>query len=173
MLSLHWRPLPISTSNRLKVTSWSTGTSVTTHQIIIQYMVTRSQNMILLPIAIDPHGKWGPMAENFLRLSSTSLHCTFKPDRRNASIMCVKATTPPCPIGILRTADTIWKTTKQRPFFGYSHTSPTPSIFTIQKLGLGITKAFATRIRNATRKATVATNSHNHTRSKSLNQALV
>jgi hypothetical protein len=29
------------------------------------------------------------------------------------------------------------------PFFGDSHTSPTPANFTIQKLGLGITKAFA------------------------------
>ena len=132
-----------------------------------------SQNMILLPIAIDPHGRWGPMTENFLRLSSASLHYTFRPDRQNASIMFAKATTPPCPLGILKTADAIWKTTKQRPFFGYSHTSPTPSIFTIQKLGLGITKAFALHIRNATRKVTVATNSHNHTRSNDLNQALV
>jgi hypothetical protein len=61
------------------------------------------------------------MTENFLRLSSTSLHYTFRPDRQNASIMFVKATTPPCPIGILKTADAIWKTTKQRPFLA-THT---------------------------------------------------
>jgi hypothetical protein len=65
-----------------------------------------------------------------------------------------RATTSPSPIGILRTADSIWKTTKQRPFFGYSYTSPTPTIYTLQKLGLGITKAFALHIRNAGRKQT-------------------
>lgn len=86
--------------------------------------VSVSQNMILLPIAIDPHWKWGPMTENFLRLSSTSLQYKFQWDRPHASTMFIKATTLPCPIGIIKSADAIWKTTKQHPFFRYSHTSP-------------------------------------------------
>jgi hypothetical protein len=32
-----------------------------------------------------------------------------------------------------------------------SDTAPSPSVYTIQKLGLGITKAFTTHIRNATK----------------------
>ena len=111
-----------------------------------------SQNMVLIPIAIDPHGRWGPMTENFLRLTLSPLHYTFRSNRPNALNMFKRATTSPSPIGILRTADSVWKSTKQRPFFGYTHTSPTPSIFTIQKLGLGITKAFALHIRNASGK---------------------
>ena len=75
----------------------------------------------------------------------------FPPSRPIARIMFTKSTNFPSPIGILRTADCLWKQNKQRPFFGHSYTAPTPSIFTIQQLGLGITKAFTTHIRNATR----------------------
>ena len=35
------------------------------------------------------------------------------------------------------------------------NTSPTPSIFTTQQLGLGITKAFATHIKNSDKKSSV------------------
>jgi hypothetical protein len=109
------------------------------------------QNMILLPFAIDPHGRWGPILENFLSHSSTNLEYKFNANRPNAKIMFTRATTEPCPLGILRTADHIWKQNKQQQFFGFSYTSPTPSIYTTQKLGLGITKAFTTHIRNATK----------------------
>ncbi len=73
-------------------------------------------------------------------------------NQRFLQSMFQRAVNSPSPIGILKTADSLWKTSKQRPFFGHSYTSPTPSIFTIQKLGLGVTKAFAVHIRNATRK---------------------
>jgi hypothetical protein len=121
-----------------------------------------SQNMILLPIAIDPHGRWGPITENFLNLTSKPLEYTFRSDRPHALTMFQRATTSPSPIGILRTANSIWKTTKQRPFFGYSYTSPTPKIFTLQKLGLGITKAFALHIRNAHQKQANGATTHVH-----------
>jgi hypothetical protein len=58
-----------------------------------------------------------------------------------------RATTTPCPTGILRTADANWKLNRTRKFFGHSYTSPSPSIFTIQQLGLGLTKAFSLHIR--------------------------
>jgi hypothetical protein len=121
-----------------------------------------SQNMILLPIAIDPHGRWGPITENFLNLTSKPLQYTFRSDRPNALTMFQQATTSPSPIGILRTADSIWKTTQQRPHFGYSYTSPTPKIFTLQQLGLGITKAFALHIRNAYQKQAIGAVTHVH-----------
>jgi hypothetical protein len=41
-------------------------------------------------------------------------------------------------------------------FFGFSYTSPTPTIFTTQQLGLGITKAFATHIKNAEKRSSLA-----------------
>ncbi len=56
---------------------------------------------------------------------------------------------PKSPLGILLMADHTWKKTKQRNFFGHSYMAPTSSIYTIQKLGLGITKALTTHIRNA------------------------
>ncbi len=109
------------------------------------------QNMILIPFAIDPHGRWGPILDNFLFSSKCSSNYTFPESRPNAKLMFCRATTQLCPLGILKTADHIWKKTKNRQFFGYSYTAPSPSIYTIQKLGLGITKAFTTHIRNATK----------------------
>lgn len=109
------------------------------------------QNMVLLPFALDPHGRFGPLLNNFLFNTKTTIQYRFKPNRQNAQVMFRRATTAPCPIGILSTADSIWKNTKNRNFFGHSYTSPTPSIFTIQQLGLGITKAFSAHIRNATK----------------------
>jgi hypothetical protein len=105
--------------------------------------------MILLPFAINPHGRWGPITQHFLLHSETNLEYKFNTTRPNAKPMFHKVTTDPCPLEILQTADHIWKSTKQRNFFGYSYTAPTPSIFTIQQLGLGITKAFTTHIKNA------------------------
>jgi hypothetical protein len=55
------------------------------------------------------------------------------------------------PLGILRTADANWKLNKNRNFFGFSYTAPTPTIYTIQQLGLGITKAYSLHIRNASK----------------------
>jgi hypothetical protein len=73
----------------------------------------------------------------------------YQNTKPNAAAMLSRITSHPCPIGILKTADSLWKTNKTRKFYGYSYTSPTPSIYTTQQLGLGITKAFATHIKNA------------------------
>jgi hypothetical protein len=64
--------------------------------------------------------------------------------------MFARSTTHPYPTAILKTADSTWKAQKTRKFFGYSYLASTPTIATIQQLGLGITKAFTTHIRNAT-----------------------
>ena len=67
---------------------------------------------------------------------------------------------------ILRTADAIWKQNKTRIFYGYSYTAPTTSIYTIQQLGLGITKGFSILLRNATkisRPHSAQTTSHSDT----------
>jgi hypothetical protein len=99
-----------------------------------------NNNMILLPLALDPHGRWGPIMHNLLFNTATPPKYKFKPNVPNASIMAFKATTTPCPLGILQTADSVWKQNQIRPFYGHSYTSPTPSIHTIQQLGLGLPK---------------------------------
>ena len=110
--------------------------------------------MILLPFVLDPHGRLRPILNNFLIPNTTPLIYNFQQHLPNAQIMAYKATHDPCPIGILRTADAIWKQHKTRTFYGYSYTAPTPSIYTIQQLGLGITKGFSTLLRNATKIST-------------------
>ena len=87
-----------------------------------------NKQMILLPFAIDPLGRWGPITTTFLQGNKHTLQYTFQTSRNNAAIMFRRATTNPCPLGILRTADTNWKQNKIRPFFGYTYTAPTPSI---------------------------------------------
>ncbi len=125
--------------------------------------------MILLPFAIDPHGRWGPILQNFLYHAETTLEYKFYATQLNAKIMFHKATNDPCPLGILKTADFIWKQHKERTFFGHSYTAPTPSMYTIQQLGLGITKAYTSHywnvIKNSTPTQTLIgrNNNHSHT----------
>ena len=111
-------------------------------------------NMILLPFALDGHGRWSPIMDYFLSNKSAAPTYTFRRNRNYAQQMAYKATHSPCPTGILDTADTIWKNNKSRTFFGYSYTAPTPSVHTIQQLGLGITKGFSVLLRNAIRIST-------------------
>ena len=93
--------------------------------------------------------------------STTRLEYTFRKTRPYAQHMFTRATTSPNPNGILRSADSIWKQNKNRTFYGYSYTAPTPSITTTQQLGLGITKAYTTHIRNATKADSSVTENNN------------
>ena len=57
-----------------------------------------------------------------------------------------RASQPPCPFGILTSADLRWKQSAsptRRTFFGNSYTAPTPSLHTLQLLGLSISKSKA------------------------------
>ena len=82
----------------------------------------------------------------------------FKPNRPNAKAMYNRATTLPAPIGIFIEADQQWKQLQaehpqnKQKFYGLSHFAPTPSIATIQQLGLGIVHAFSTLILNSYKK---------------------
>jgi hypothetical protein len=77
---------------------------------------------------------------------------SFPPSRPNATVMYSKLFQYPSPKGILRLAEHNWSTSPTRRFYDNSYLAPTPSITTIQKLGLSITKAFALHIRYASRK---------------------
>ncbi len=67
----------------------------------------------------------GPILSNFLIPSSTPLSYNFQQYLPNAQIMAYKATHDPCPIGILRTADAIWKQNKTRIFYEFVHGTET------------------------------------------------
>ena len=113
------------------------------------------------PIAIDAHGRVGPMTrQNFYGTPPPTIppRKQFKPNRPNAKAMYKRANTLPAPIGIFIEADQLWKQLKadhpkhNQKFYGLSHYTPTPSITTIQQLGLGITHAFSTLIINSFKK---------------------
>ncbi len=134
---------------QFSIFSFPTMTILIRGENIIRELLDK--NMILLPFAIDPFGRWGPITRTFLTGNGTNTTYTFPVNRPNAATMFKRATTTPCPTGILRTADANWKSNRTRTFYGFSYTSPTPSIHTLQQLGLGITKAFSLHIRNATK----------------------
>jgi hypothetical protein len=52
-------------------------------------------------------------------------------------------------LGTLKLADHNWKLTQTRRFYGHSYSAPTPTIHTLQQIGLTTTKAFAIHIRYA------------------------
>jgi hypothetical protein len=118
-------------------------------------------NTILLAFTLDPHGRWGPIMQNFLTTSITSTEQRpFLDNRPNANIMYNRATKHPAPTAILHAADSYWKHNKTRRYYGYSYTSPSPQIHTIQNLGLGITKAFSFHIRNSISRSRSQRNPH-------------
>ena len=108
--------------------------------------------MIITPVAIDAYGRLGPMTlQNFYGTPPPAIPpCKqFKPNRPNAKAMYDCATTLPASIGIFIEADQRWKQLQadhpqhNQKFYGLSHYAPTPSITTIQQLGLGIAHAFS------------------------------
>ena len=66
-----------------------------------------------------------------------------------------RATSIPAPSGIPLEADYNWKHTQKtqstiRRFFGRSYMAPTPSITTIQQIGIGIAHAYSSLLLKAT-----------------------
>jgi hypothetical protein len=111
------------------------------------------RNMTLLPFAIDPFGRLGPLARTFLFGTPPRSPPSFPPSRPNATEMLRRITSAPGPTGILPHADSSWKSKRTgHAFFGNSFTAPTPSISTLQQLGLCISKSFASHIRYAVTK---------------------
>jgi len=118
------------------------------------------ENMVLIPFTIDPHGRFGPMLQAFLTTTNhppqkpwRTTHSNTKYHRPNANLMYSRASNPPCPLGILTSADIKWSESQsltRRSFFGHSYTAPTPSIHTMQLLGLSISKAYCSLLCLAT-----------------------
>jgi hypothetical protein len=119
--------------------------------------------MVLIPFKIDPWAQFSPMLQAFL---TTTHHLRFqkpwptsqtnnKYHRPNANLMYKCASQQPCPFGILASAGLRWSQSTaptRQTFFGNSYTAPTPSLHTLQHLGLSISKAYSSLLCNATRK---------------------
>jgi hypothetical protein len=119
-----------------------------------------NKNMVLIPITIDPFACFGPMFQSFLTSTESrpqepwfTTHRNNKFNRPYANLMYERASKPPCTLGSLTSADFFWKQSDsptRRTFYGKSYTAPTPSIHTIQQLGLAISKSYSSLLTNAT-----------------------
>ena len=109
-------------------------------------------NVVLLPLAVDPLGKWGPMMDRFLFGTDARRDFSLPTSHPNGRIMLRRAQSPECPTGVLVTASLNWKRHGTRKFYGHTYTAPTPREYTLQQLGLTVSKALALHLRNATRK---------------------
>ena len=117
-------------------------------------------NRLLIPIAMDANGRLGPMIQYTLYGTvppPIPPRKQFKINRPNAKAMYERATSIPAPSGILLEADYYWKHTQKtqststiRRFFGRSYMAPTPSITTIQQIGIGIAHAYSSLLLKAT-----------------------
>jgi hypothetical protein len=110
------------------------------------------RNMLLFPFAIDPLGRFGPILQHFLFDIPPTTPLQFSPSKPNATKMYNRFMHFPSPKGILKLAKQNWSNLKSQQFYGHSYSAPTPTIATIQQLGLTILKAFAHHIRYASRK---------------------
>ena len=107
--------------------------------------------MYLIPAAISPHGRWGPLFHLFLFGTLLVAQKPFPLWRPNASRMYRRITNHPCPRGIVPLASTQWKRKRQpgQLFYGHTYTAPTPKEYLLQKLGLVISNAIAIHVRDA------------------------
>ena len=90
---------------------------------------------------------------NFLFHHAPRTPIKFGADERQAAAMYDRATRWPCPSGVAVAAKRRWqREVANKPFYGHSHTAPTPREYTLQQLGLVIVKVLAVHLRNAERK---------------------
>ena len=112
------------------------STSTITHSdTVIGDLLNR--NMLLIPFAIDPLGRFGPLLQNFLFGQHAAPQLQFPPSRPNATQMYTKLLQYSSPKGILLLANHNWSLHPTRRFYGHSYLAPTPSITTVQSLGTG------------------------------------
>ena len=76
---------------------------------------------------------------------------TFHADKIHAKRMYERILQYPCPRGVVTTASINWRHNKRRKFFGHSYTAPTPKEYTMQQIGLSVTKAYALHLRKASK----------------------
>ncbi len=103
----------------------STGISIIGDKVIGNIL---AKNMILIPLAIDPFGRFGPLFQHFLFNTPPTTPITFTNAKPNTTLMYSKIMQFPSPKGVLTLADHNWKTTRTRQFYGHSYSAPIPTI---------------------------------------------
>jgi hypothetical protein len=106
------------------------------------------RSMLLIPLGCSV----GPLLQNFLFGHHPAPQLRFPPSRPNVTQMDTPLLQYPSPKGILLLANHNWLLHPTRCFYGHSYLAPTPSINTVQSLGVSLTKAFARHVRYASRK---------------------
>ena len=84
------------------------------------------QDMILLPLAIDPLGRFGPILQHFLFAIQPASPLTFTPAKHNTTSMYSKLMCFPSPKGVLNLANHNWKTTQSHQFCSHSYSAQPP-----------------------------------------------
>ena len=106
---------------------------------------------MFIPMSVDPHGRLGPFMMHFLfSMTPQPMTMTFQSQRSNAKEMYRRLTTSPCPSGVIIQAAIQWKKESATQFYGGSHTAPTPQEYTMQQLGLMLTRAYGMHLQKAT-----------------------
>ncbi len=80
----------------------TTGTTIPGDTIIGDIL---HNNTTLIPFAIDPFGRLGPILHHFLFGTRPTVPLSFPPSQPHATEMCTRITTFPSPTGILQLAD--------------------------------------------------------------------
>ena len=105
---------------------------------------------ILISMTVDPHGRLVPFMMRFLYGTSPK-PITFWANCLNTEKMYMRITTAPCPSGIILQAAENWKRDKTTWFFRGYHTAPIPQEYTMQQLGLTLTKTHVLHLWKAIR----------------------
>jgi hypothetical protein len=130
--------------------SWNIATNAYVHsEQVMRELVDKET--ALIPMAIDPLGRWGPLMRGFLYQEYPRHPMTFHADKVQAKRMYERILQYPCPRGVVTTASINWRHNKRRKFFGHSYTAPTPKEYTMQQIGLSVTKAYALHLRKASK----------------------
>ena len=80
----------------------------------------------IVPAAIGPHGKWGPIFDSLIIVYRTITPHIFNQENQALATIYERSTSHPCPMGIVQQAKIKWRVTKPNTFYGGSYSAPTP-----------------------------------------------
>ena len=89
------------------------------------------------------------MFHTFLFYYTTPHPVSFNPSQSAAEEIYESATTHPCPTGIVHLVSKHWRISSRTTFYGDSYLAPTPNEWTLQQIGILITKAFTLHLRRS------------------------
>ena len=117
------------------------------------------QGHILIPGVIDQFGGLGPTLQRFYFGSNPDPPppSLFSPSQRNAEAMFHLANSNRCPSNIMQWAGDAWTKKKSEAdniWYGDSYLAPSPRIWALQQIGIGLVKSMAFHVKHANFEAT-------------------